>query len=278
MRRAFLAVSAALVGMLLLIAVVMLAALSAFDSAADAGRHRQDSMALIHAVQTEVGLLGRLVSSYVSTADPRFLIYYYDVLAIREGTKPRPRDLPASFWEQVIAGTRDYAIPATGEPEPLAGLANRLGFDRGEQMVVSRIQLITERMKETEQIAFAATQGLYDRNTGEFVSEAEPEREFASQLLHQPLYLGLRADLALAVEELALMVDQRTAAELELASARLRDWIIGELLVLLLSGGILLGSYRYLERHLLDPLTALHGAAQALAGKSFGQRDRKSVV
>jgi two-component system, sensor histidine kinase and response regulator len=119
--------------MLLLIAGVTLAALSAFNTAADAGRQRQDSLALIHAVQLEVGLLGRLVSSYVSTADPRFLIYYYDVLAIREGTKPRPRDLPASFWEQVIAGTREYVVPATGEREPLAALAGRLGFEEASR-------------------------------------------------------------------------------------------------------------------------------------------------
>jgi len=272
LRRAFLAVSAALVGMLLLIAVVTLSALSAFNVAADAGRQRQESMALIHAVQLEVGLLGRLVSSYVSTADPRFLIYYYDVLAIREGTKPRPHDLPASFWEQVIAGTREYVVPATGALEPLAGLAGRLGFEESEQAVVRRIQQITERMKETEQIVFAATQGLYDRETGEFVSEAEPQREFAGQLLFQPTYLGLRAELALAVEELERMVDQRTTAELATASARLRDWIFGELLMLFLTGGVLLASYRYLERHLLDPLTTLHGAAMALAGKAFGQR------
>ena len=272
LRRAFLAVSAALVGMLLLISVVTLSALSAFNVAADAGRHRQESMALIHGVQLEVGLLGRLVSSYVSTADPRFLIYYYDVLAIREGSKPRPRELPASFWEQVIAGTREYVVPATGEREPLAGLADRLGFEETEQAVVKRLQLITERMKEIEQIAFAATQGLYDRETGEFVSETEPQREFANQLLHQPPYLGLRAELALAVEELEHLVDQRTAAELEMASASLRNWIFGELLMLFLTGGVLLASYRYLERHLLDPLTTLHAAAQALAGKSFGQR------
>ena len=272
MRRAFLAVSVSLGAMLVLIAVVTLAALSAFNTAAEASRHRQNSLALINAVHYEVGLLGRLVSSYVGTADPRFLIYYYDVLAIREGTKPRPVDLPGSFWEQVIAGTREYVAPASGEVQPLAGLAGQLGFDAGEQAVVRRIYQITERMKETEQIAFAATQGLYDRERGEFVSEAEPQREFAGRLLHQAPYLKLRADLALAVEELGALVDQRTARGEKLASARLRGWIFAELLLLLVTGGVLLASYRYLGRHLLEPLTALHQAAQALAGKSFAQR------
>ncbi|HEX6733368.1 MAG TPA: response regulator [Azonexus sp.] len=272
LRRAFVAVATALAGMLLLIAVVTLAALAAFNAASEAGRHRQNSMALINAVHHEVGLLGRLVASYVSTADPRFLIYYYDVLAIREGVKPRPVGLTPSFWEQVIAGTRPYALPAAGEVQPLAELADRLGFEPGEQAVVRRIQQLSERMKESEQIAFAATQGLYDPESGEFVSEALPQREFASRLLHQAPYLKLRADLALAVEELGAQVDRRTAQELERASAALRDWIFAELLLLLLTAGVLLACYRYLERHVLDPLTTLHRAARMLAGKSFGQR------
>jgi two-component system, sensor histidine kinase and response regulator len=81
--------------------------------------------------------------------------------------------------------------------------------------VVRRLQLITERMKETEQIAFAATQGLYDRETGEFVSEAEPQPEFASQLLHQSLYLGPACRSGAGRRRTGAQVDQRTANELE---------------------------------------------------------------
>ncbi|MBI2276762.1 MAG: response regulator [Dechloromonas sp.] len=272
LRKAFLIVSLALTGMLTLIGGVTFGALAAFNEAAAAAQHRQDSMALMVGVHQEVGLLGRLVSSYVITSNPRFLIYYYDILAIREGAKPRPDNLSVSYWEQVIAGTRSYTAPTSGEVLPLEERTRQLGFDPGEQAVVRRIYQITERMKQTEQVAFAATQGLYDPLAGEFVSEAAPQRKFAGALLHQADYLKLRADLALAVEELSSLVDQRTANNLGRASRRLQDWIFSALALLLGAGVVLLFSYRYLQKHLLDPLTSLHRTATALAGKSFGER------
>lgn len=272
LRKAFLIVSLALTSMLTLIGGVTFAALSSFNEASAATRHRQNSMALMSEVHHEVGLLGRLVSSYVSTANPRFLIYYYDILAIREGSKPRPSDLSASYWEQVIAGTRTYVAPTTGEVLPLVDRTGQLGFNESEQAVVRRIYQITEQMKQIEQIAFAATQGLYDPVNEEFVSENEPQREFAEALLHRAPYLKLRADLALAVEELSSLVDQRTASNLERASSRLQDWIFSALVLLLGTGVILIFSYRYLQKYLLDPLTVLHKTAQALAGKSFSER------
>ena len=272
LRKAFLAVSLALTCMLVLIGGVTFGALGAFNEASSAARHRQNSMALMSEVHHEVGLLGRLVSSYVSTANPRFLIYYYDILAIREGSKPRPEELPATYWEQVIAGTKAYEPTTHGEVLPLVERTGRLGFDAREQTVVRRIYQVTERMKQIEQIAFAATQGLYDPDSGEFVSEAEPQRQFAADLLHQAPYLKLSADLALAVEELSSFVDQRTTQNYDRASQRLQDWIFSALVLLFGACGVLLVSYRYLQKHLLDPLTALHGTAIALAGKSFSER------
>ncbi|WP_265944563.1 hybrid sensor histidine kinase/response regulator [Dechloromonas sp. A34] len=272
LRKAFLIVSLALTGMLTLIGSVTFGALAAFNEATAAAQHRQNSMALMVGVQQEVSLLGRLVISYVITSNPRFLIYYYDILAIREGAKPRPDNLSASYWEQIIAGTQPYTAPTTGEVLPLEERTRQLGFDPGEQAVVRKIYQITEQMKQTEQVAFAATQGLYDPVAGEFVSETAPQRKFAGDLLHQAAYLKLRADLALAVEELSSLVDRRTANNLGRASRRLEEWIFSALALLLGTGVVLLVSYRYLQRHLLAPLTSLHRTATALAGKSFGER------
>ena len=258
--------------MLVLIGGVTLGALSSFNEASAAARHRQQSMALMDEVRHEVDLLGRLVSSYVSTANPRFLIYYYDILAIREGAKPRPDHFSATYWEQVIAGTKTHLSPTAGQVKPLVERTAQLGFNVGEQAVIQQIHRITEQMKQVEQVAFAATQGLYDPAMQEFVSEAKPQREFASALLHQAHYLELRAELALTVEKLAGLVDQRTASNLDHASATLQNWIVSALFLLVGTGLVLLLSYRYLQKHLLDPLTVLHRTATALAGKSFSER------
>ena len=272
LRKAFLAVSLSLTGMLLLIGAVTLGSLSAFNQANAVARHRQESMALMNEVRQEVDLLGRLVSSYVNTANPRFLIYYYDILAVREGSKPRPENLPAAYWEQVIAGAKTYVAASNGQLQPLVERTSRLGFDSSEQALVQQVHQITEQMKETEQIAFAATQGLYDLAKQEFVSEAEPQREFASQLLHEAPYLSLRADLAVAVASLSAMVDQRTSNNQAEVALSLRNWIISAIFLLLATCGVLAVSYRYLQKHLLDPLGMLHRTALALSAKSYGER------
>ncbi|MFZ2971033.1 MAG: response regulator [Ferribacterium limneticum] len=279
LRKAFFSVLIALAGVLALIAGATLGALSAYDDARDATKHRQDSMALMGSVRHEVDLLSRLVSSYVSTANPRYLIYYYDILAIREGTKKAPDSVPETFWEQVIGGTMAYVPPPTGAGVALAERTSLLGFDAGEVTVLRRVFQITDQMKQVEQIAFAATQGLYDPVKREFVSEAEPQHDFANALLHEARYLKLRAELAIAVDELTNQVDQRTTKNLGRAGEHLLRWIVAALLLLLAAGVVMVLSYGYLKRHLLAPLTALHRTATALAEKSFSERvgDLKGV-
>ncbi|WP_157651269.1 hybrid sensor histidine kinase/response regulator [Dechloromonas denitrificans] len=272
LRQAFVLLSLLLIGMLLLIGGVTLAALSAFKEANAVTYQRQTSLTLMNDVRLEVELLSRLVSSYVSTANPRYLIYYYDILGIREGTKPRPPDQPGAYWDQVLAGLRPYQQPSGGDVLPLIKLAGQLGFDAREQGAVSRILGLAEQMKQVEQIAFAATQGLYDPASKEFVSESEPQREFAAKLLHEADYLRLRADLVEAVEGLAQLVDGRTQRNVDNATEKLESLIMTALALLLAAALLLLLSYRYLTRHLLAPLFALHQAASALAHKSYGER------
>ncbi|MBS1141253.1 MAG: Response regulator [Proteobacteria bacterium] len=272
LRKVFLSVLLALAGGLILIGGVTVGALSAYNEAYQAARHRQESLLLMNGVRQEVDLLSRLVTSYVTTANPRFLIYYYDILAIREGSKAAPDAASATYWEQVIGGLRTHVQSPPGPGVALIERTSRLGFDAEEQALLRRVFQITEQMKEVEQIAFAATQGLYDPVKREVVSEAEPQREFANNLLHEGHYLKLRAELAMSVEDLAKQVDQRTIKDLVQAGEMLRGWIIAALLLLLGAGAVLLISYNYLKKHLLAPLTALHQTAIALSKKAFHQR------
>ena len=272
LRKALLTVLLALAGMLGMITAATFVALSAYDDAHEAASHRQESLELMVEVRREVDLLSRLVSSYVTTANPRFLIYYYDVLAIREGSKPALQGVSSTYWEEVVSGMRTYVPPPPGQGTALPERVSRLGFDAAEQALLQRLFSISEQMKEIEQVAFAATQGLYDPVKGEMVSEAEPQHAFANQLLHESRYLQLRADLAIAVADLAAQVDRRTRESLVAAGNKLQRWIVVALLLLVGAVLVLVSGYLYLRRHLLAPLSAMHRTAVALAEKSYGRR------
>lgn len=51
---------------------------------------RDQALALVHDLRKETERLGRLVRTYVTTADARFLLSYCDILAIRQGDKAPP--------------------------------------------------------------------------------------------------------------------------------------------------------------------------------------------
>jgi two-component system sensor histidine kinase/response regulator len=186
-------------------------------------------------VRQEVDLLGRLVSSYVNTANPRFLIYYYDILAVREGTKPRPENLPAAYWEQVIgAGAKDYVAASGGQLQPLVERTNRLGFDPGEQALVQQ-RASNHRANEgnrTDCLCGNARAFTMWTNRSLF-RKLSRSGNLPANCCMRPPYLSLRADLAVAVASLSAMVDQRTSNNQAEVARSLRNWIISAIFLLL---------------------------------------------
>jgi len=172
----------------------------AYLSAEQAGQRRTDTLRMVAGLQHETALLRRLVSAYTATADPRYLLYYYDVLAIREGSKAPPEaDDPTLYWEEVIAGLRPHNLPPGQPGLSLLERMQALDISDEEVRALAKVFEASERIKKTEQMAFAATQGLYDRARQVYVSEGEPDLTYAGELVHAPAYEAQSAELAKAV-------------------------------------------------------------------------------
>ena len=64
----------------------------AYDTVVAAQGHRQTALALANELQQETEQLARLVRAYTATGESRYLLYYYDILEIRQGEKSAPHD------------------------------------------------------------------------------------------------------------------------------------------------------------------------------------------
>jgi len=245
----------------------------AYVSAETAVQRRTDTMKLVSALQHETALLRRLVSAYTATADPRYLLYYYDVLAIREGSKPQPAvDDPSLYWEEVVAGRRAHQLPEGQKGSPLLTRMQALDISPDELSALNRVLEASERLKKTEQIAFAATQGLYDRVHQTYVSDGTPDLKYASELVNAPAYEAQSADLAKAVAFLSVATDARTAAARVNAASQLERYILMTLGVdLALLPALLIGLYA-LQSRLLQPIARLDQVAQQLARGQYDAR------
>ena len=182
----------------------------------DAHVQRDQTQTFIEQLLQENDLLANLVQSFTTTADTRYLVYYYDILAIREGQRPPPAVLdPALYWREVIAGRRPHSLPEAGATRTLIAAMQARAFSERELAAARGMLADAARMQAIEKIAFAATQGLYDRSRQDFTSDAKPDPAYAIQLVHTANYETARADLMAAAASLRAMALARTQAAVD---------------------------------------------------------------
>lgn len=115
LRRSSIWFAIAAVLVLSLNAVLIVLVKQAYEQVVGAQWHRQQSRALTEELQQEAEQLGTLVRAYTVTGKARYLTYYFDILAIRDGEKIAPANFnPATYWNEVIAGRIDYQLPTSG--------------------------------------------------------------------------------------------------------------------------------------------------------------------
>ncbi|HCI15089.1 MAG TPA: hybrid sensor histidine kinase/response regulator [Gallionellaceae bacterium] len=254
-------------------AVFLLMIKQGYDSVVAVQEHRQRAMSLTDELRQETEQLTSLVRAYTSTGQTRYLTYYYDILAIRQGEKPQPENyVSGAYWDMAIAGEIQLRFPQNGEQRSLSDRMKSLGFSREEFDALGKVAAATEAMKQTEQIAFAATQGLYDPLTQDFVSDGKPHLDFASQQVHSQEYNLLKSNLAKSVIELVSMVDKRTNAALNRAAQELQRWIFLTLGSVALTFAMVLAALQVIRRRVLQPIDMLSNAAARLAQGDYSTR------
>ncbi|MGI9026204.1 MAG: histidine kinase dimerization/phospho-acceptor domain-containing protein, partial [Burkholderiaceae bacterium] len=254
-------------------ALFLLAIKQAHREVAVAQDHRQSALALANELQRETERLASLVRAYTATGEPRYLLYYYDILGARQGEKPAPvAENTRTYWDDVIAGRVKHVILAEGNKRSLADLMKSEGFSGDELVALRHVLDATAEMNKVEQIAFAATQGLYNPETREFVSDGSPRLDFATTLVYSNAYSLLKSDLSHAVDDLVTRTDRRTRADVAAAETWLERWILLSLISMAATIAMVLLGLRVIRRQVLVPIQQLGNAAALLAGGKYATR------
>jgi two-component system, sensor histidine kinase and response regulator len=245
----------------------------AHEAAVDASARRSKAMALVSDLRLETARLSRLVRAYASSADPRYLMVYYDILAVREGKKPVPQadDLDL-FWDQVIIGERQFRPPEGASGSSLAERMREQFFGSAEQDALQDILLATQQLGQMEQVAFAATQGLYDASKQAFGDTGKPDAAFARNLVFGQEYARQATAVTSRVVALETLTNQRTTAEVDAAAERQRQCIVAAIVVDL-AVVILVGmTWRSVGLRILQPIADLARTAERLASGDYAAR------
>jgi methyl-accepting chemotaxis protein len=195
-------------------------------SAATAARYQ--SYLLADELRQSSDDLTRLARTYVVTGDPSFERQYGEILDIRNGSKPRPKDYERIYWDFVAAGQLKPS-PDTAAV-PLLTLMKKAGFSDRELAKLSEAAANSDELVKAESVAMNAVKGLYDDGAGHFTKKGEPNPELARRLTHDAAYHQNKAKIMRPVNEFLALLDQRTGnavREAEAAASRALDITLG---------------------------------------------------
>lgn len=238
----------------------------------------QRVMELTRSIRQESSLLEMLVRAYTTTADPRFLVYYYDIVAIRNGEKKAPPNYdPDDYWDAVIARRIAHAPFPEEKTLSLRERLQRLNFSEEELQAFDEVLKAFENLNKLEHVAFAATQGLYDAKQNDYVSDGEPDMEFARQLIYSNEYNTRRDDLSKKETVLETLVENRTSQMVDKSVETLLRYIYVLIGILLLTVALLAISLVQARRKILMPLMDLHWLADRLSRGDYSARTQQKT-
>ena len=204
--------------------------------------------------------LTRMARTFVLTGNPVYRQYYRDILAIRDGHKPRPLNYAGIYWDLV---TVDGTHPPTGSGAPVAlrDLLQQAGFAADELHKLAQAQARSDQLTAIE-FAAMALMDLPDASL--------PARRLqAGELLHDGAYHQAKADIMRPLAELHELMARRTlqvVRDAERQAFWLRLVFLALALVLLLA---LWRSFRVLRRTLGAPVGQIHAHLSRIGRGDF---------
>jgi len=197
--------------------------------------------------------LTRMARSYIASGNPKYLAYYDEILAIRDGRIARPLHYNRIYWDLVFP--RQQRPQQRGEPASLLGLMQRGGFSALELARLTEAKQQSDRLTLREREAMA----MLARADSLPSREAAALREAARLMLNDEAYFLAKARIMRPIDEVYGLIEQRTAFEVTQAAQQAALVRLAFMLVALGLCLLLLRMRRYSREVLGCNLRQLYG-------------------
>ena len=222
---------------------------------------REVSLRLVNELRQTSNDLTRMVRTYVITGEPIFKQQFQDLLAIRDGRKPRPIDYGPSYWD--FSATEADVPDHSGVAVPLLALMRQVGFTEEEFAKLAAANVKADALIRIETEAMA----LFEAE----IPADERHRDKAIEMLTNTAFHQVKANVMSPLHQVDHMVQARTRSAVEDAEAM--STLVRQALVVL--GGLLAVLLWKLSRQLYAILGCsvpeLHQTIARLGGGDFSE-------
>ncbi|MGZ8216023.1 SpoIIE family protein phosphatase [Methylomagnum sp.] len=231
---------------------------------------RYRSYLLVDELRQSSDDLTRFARTYVVTGEPKWEGLYWDALAIRNGTQPRPERYEAIYWD-IAAVDSAFRADAPTTAVPLAKRMEQLGFTAGELGKLKESEANSNELASIEKAAMNAIKGVFMDPLGEFSVQGKPDPQLARRLMHDGAYHLAKAKIMRPLSAAYDLLDARTD-RLVKAAIRLQDQFLDlTILLIILLGLSATASYQIMARRIVRPLTLLAEESEQILDDRPGQ-------
>ncbi|SER53594.1 methyl-accepting chemotaxis protein [Giesbergeria anulus] len=253
---------------------------------ADINHARYASYLLADELRQSSDDLTRLARTYVVSGDAEYERQYFEILEIRNGKHPRPRNYEKIYWDFRAAGLE---VPKdTDAATPLQTLMKQAGFTDAEFAKLKEAENNSNELVQTETIAMNLVKGKLADGKGGFTLEGAPDLEKARAMMHDKNYHLFKAKIMKPVNEFLHLLDQRTNAAVAQAHSDKNFWygvllLIAMFTVLVAALGLWLFKTQIMHLIGAEPVVVRQAAEAVRAGNlaqniTVATTDRGSVM
>ncbi len=145
--------------------------------------------------------LTRMARTYVVTGDPRYKRYHQDILAIRDGKKPRPDAYRPVYWDIVVANA-DLPQASSGQTISFLELMRRANLSDEEFARLAKAKANSDDLVALELEAMKLVESVG--------ADADTNRTRASLMLHDEQYSHAKTAVMRPIDEFNVLMERRT--------------------------------------------------------------------
>lgn len=269
-RKIYLTIFTVLVGLLTVQLLVMRLVERIERQIVESSTRRYQSYQLAAELRQSSDDLTRMARTYVVTAEPVYEQYFRDILAIRNGEKPRPHNYNNIYWDFVTANKQK--IPNDGLAVSLDTLMRQMKFTEDEFAKLREAELRSNKLVQLENVAMNAVKGRFQDENGAFTIESAPDLKLARDLMHGREYHQAKSKIMEPINEFLLMLDERTTNEVQVLVKRAR--VYNNVALSILFFGVIFtgGAYFLLKHRVITPLHEMSEFAGYIKQGDYGHR------
>ncbi|WP_394127312.1 methyl-accepting chemotaxis protein [Vibrio hepatarius] len=196
--------------------------------------------------------LTRLGRTYVLTGDETYEKMYMDILAIRNGDKPRPQEYHTIYWDLVLS--YGQKPKPDGQRISLQAMMEDLGFSDQEFRLLKEAQGNSDALVNMEVKAMNAVKGLYPDSSGNYTQRGEPDLAMAAQLLHSKQYHQEKAKIMAPIDQFFKALESRTSSQFNNAAQDVRTTVLIGNISLVAVFVIAIIGYAIVNRKVVKPI------------------------